>query len=437
MNQTRELLRPGVQGFEPMPDAFERVLARRDRKRRNQRVAAGVLGIALFALALIGLARLLDSRPTPALPEPPLPVGNGRWIVIGAQHLDPDPTAPDAGRGNPQQLFVASAGTEPRLLVGAEGDRTSRDCPSFSPDGTMLAWGEKRNLGIGGGVAIVVSGFSSSGELVGRQLRIPLPIGDQGLVSVPCPTWAPIGERLAVFVPGHGVLFADAGGEATLVTLDEVGAEDTAFEMAWSPDASAVAVTITPGRGTERLVWVVPADGGAPVRLTPSTPRRSPDAIAWTSDGRAVVVAGTEEDSPFVESIDVSTAGTTDVPAPERWAGTFLVQLFAAGDDRFVVMRIDDAGGGWLTPEILDLRGRVTSIADPGYGIGSFVGLSPDGEQLLFVGYDRDRATVGGALFAVPLDGGPATPYSPWTNGFGDNYGTFAWQPVPERPTTA
>ena len=35
-----------------MPDAFERVLARRDRKRRNQRIAAGVVGIAVFVAAV-------------------------------------------------------------------------------------------------------------------------------------------------------------------------------------------------------------------------------------------------------------------------------------------------------------------------------------------------------------------------------------------------
>jgi hypothetical protein len=52
LSDTRELLRRGVEGFEPMPDAFERVLARRDRKRRNQRIAAGVVGIAVFVAAV-------------------------------------------------------------------------------------------------------------------------------------------------------------------------------------------------------------------------------------------------------------------------------------------------------------------------------------------------------------------------------------------------
>jgi hypothetical protein len=67
VSETKELLRRGVGEFEPMPDAFDRVLARRDRKRRNQRVAAGVLGIAVFAIAAIGFVRLLGSERGPVI----------------------------------------------------------------------------------------------------------------------------------------------------------------------------------------------------------------------------------------------------------------------------------------------------------------------------------------------------------------------------------
>jgi hypothetical protein len=84
--ETNELLRRGVGDFEPMPDAFERVLVRHHRKRRNQRVAAGVLGIAVFALAAIGFVRLLGSEGTPAV-DPRSPF-LGTWEVFahGSQH---------------------------------------------------------------------------------------------------------------------------------------------------------------------------------------------------------------------------------------------------------------------------------------------------------------------------------------------------------------
>ena len=78
MNETKELLRRGVGEFEPMPDAFDRVLARRDRRHRNQRVAAGVVGIAVIALVAIGFVRLFGSERTPATdPQSPF---LGVWV---------------------------------------------------------------------------------------------------------------------------------------------------------------------------------------------------------------------------------------------------------------------------------------------------------------------------------------------------------------------
>jgi hypothetical protein len=78
VSETKELLRRGVGEFEPMPDAFDRVLARHDRKQRNQRVAAGVLGIAVFALAAIGLVQLLGSKSTPG--SDPRSLFEGTWV---------------------------------------------------------------------------------------------------------------------------------------------------------------------------------------------------------------------------------------------------------------------------------------------------------------------------------------------------------------------
>ena len=67
VSDTREdLLRPGVEGFEPAPDAFERVLARRDRKRRNERILAGAVAIAIALAGVVAFVGALRSEPTPA-----------------------------------------------------------------------------------------------------------------------------------------------------------------------------------------------------------------------------------------------------------------------------------------------------------------------------------------------------------------------------------
>jgi len=66
MSDVAELLERESRTVDLEPGDFERLTRRRDRKRRNQRVAAGVLGIAVFALAAIGFVRLLGSERTPA-----------------------------------------------------------------------------------------------------------------------------------------------------------------------------------------------------------------------------------------------------------------------------------------------------------------------------------------------------------------------------------
>jgi hypothetical protein len=67
----------------PEPElSTDGLLLRGDRRRRNQRVAAGVLGIAVFALVAIGFVRLLGSVGTPAA-DPGSPF-EGTWVSTDA-----------------------------------------------------------------------------------------------------------------------------------------------------------------------------------------------------------------------------------------------------------------------------------------------------------------------------------------------------------------
>jgi hypothetical protein len=68
MSDVRTILEQGVGGATPPPDGFERMLRRRDRKRRNQRIAAGVVGIAVFvaAVGIVTSQAWPDRSQTPA-----------------------------------------------------------------------------------------------------------------------------------------------------------------------------------------------------------------------------------------------------------------------------------------------------------------------------------------------------------------------------------
>jgi hypothetical protein len=66
--------------FEPPEPSFERFLRRRDRKRRNQRIAAGVVGIAVFlAAAWIVTSGAASTGPGRARPDrPSLPIASAQ-----------------------------------------------------------------------------------------------------------------------------------------------------------------------------------------------------------------------------------------------------------------------------------------------------------------------------------------------------------------------
>ena len=60
------------QAFElfPMPElSFDRLLRRRDRKRRNQRIAAAIVGVAVFAPIALAIVIAMGSEPGPGRPD--------------------------------------------------------------------------------------------------------------------------------------------------------------------------------------------------------------------------------------------------------------------------------------------------------------------------------------------------------------------------------
>jgi len=84
MPNDRSLLDREMQRLELRPFTLDGFHRRRQRSQRNQRVAAGILGIAVFALAAIGFVRLLGSEGTPAS-DPRSPF-QGTWVSTS----DPD-----------------------------------------------------------------------------------------------------------------------------------------------------------------------------------------------------------------------------------------------------------------------------------------------------------------------------------------------------------
>jgi hypothetical protein len=71
MSDVRTILERGVGDAAPPPDGFERMLRRRDRKQRNQRLAAAAVGLAVFVAIAVGALALGSFDRTSNVPGGP------------------------------------------------------------------------------------------------------------------------------------------------------------------------------------------------------------------------------------------------------------------------------------------------------------------------------------------------------------------------------
>lgn len=170
--------------------SFERLVRRRDRKRRNQRIAAGVVGIAVFVAAvwIVTSGWSFNRSQTPAAPAPtvtePVIGPTGDPYSVGFKGLPPEgatPSEPTRGK-----LVMSDGGIHPwwEVYVYADGRLiwaragTPRHCTGgpFLATGVCSgsAWIEQRLTPEG--VELLRSGAVELGGLVwetpGQQLPV-------------------------------------------------------------------------------------------------------------------------------------------------------------------------------------------------------------------------------------------------------------------------
>jgi Tol biopolymer transport system component len=239
----------------------DHLLRRRDRKRRNQRIAAGIVGIAVFVAAvwIVTSGLSFDRSETSVVPG-----GN----VTGPAVTGPSDQFGQGGQGAPGTLPVSvtdylvdletGARTPlPKSIVGTED--VTKDY-AVSPDGSRLAY-----LGwSGGGVGIFVANLDGTGiEQVTLELRGEArPTWGTGWGMAPA--WSPDGSKIAyIGRSGDTVYLLDlATGVSTQVTdAPGEGAQSPTF----SPDGSSIVYSVHREGGDQ--VLAVPVAGGASVPL--------------------------------------------------------------------------------------------------------------------------------------------------------------------------
>ena len=390
----------------PQPDLqLERVLHRRDRKRRNQRIRAGVLGLAIaIGVGWLGV-NAIRSTPSPAdhpTPSPGILRTNGEVLrFTGNSRLS---------HRVPGDLVAVNPETgEERVLVE---DLDTLFSAKWSADGRWVAYETAVPDGRWG---LWVVGGSQEPRLVATGAQPDL-MADFGLEWL----WSPTGAQLAITTDSTLARTIDlTTGETTdLGIVDDHGGPDVNPHWEWSPDGTRIAFQAPPSGA---LSTVDVRSGERSLRLrVPVEDFEYITAIMWSPDGASIaVVTGWESGSGRLYVMDADGSNIRVVadnydPLGVAWSPDGTRLAFGEGSEADGVIRIRVATMDGAAPA------KIGSVPFAGCTYNYQCGLawSPDGSQIAFHKHEGGEVTVfdaGGAGEAEPID---ELTYRSWAGGF-------------------
>jgi Tol biopolymer transport system component len=359
MSEHTKLFERAAGRYEPPDLAMDGLLKRRDRKRRNQRIRAGILGLAVALAAILAGAITIGSTdpkpaketPTPSpTPSPAVNPGSDVAIDLSTGEASPLPesitSVQDAAnyRVSPDGrtlLFEASdTGSSRTQLYLADIDgsdvRRLTNEPNGAVAGTWSPDGEEIAYVVGWEHSPIVSLYLldiATGETT--QLAAGLMTGrfENDGVDVrefPLPSFSPDGQTVLFTSQGFFLeTVAVSGGESTRLRGDSAWGS-------YSPDGTTVTFLDAAGYNTRIRLWdywglfVADANGQAARPLVHDA-EEHPD---WSPDGSRIAYGWRGQ----VYIVDVTTGRVTKIAVGERPAwrddDTLIIERFGGLVDR-------------------------------------------------------------------------------------------------------
>ena len=368
MPDHRSVLERGLQEFRAPELPLEAILRRRDRRRRNQRIAAGVVGLAIgIAAILIGASLIRADKMTPATPELPYR-HNGVIALLGGDTLT---------------LFDPRTEVSSKLSLRAGRGGYSVTGFTWSPDGKKFAYTTEQQ----GTVRV----FDLKTHSITTIVPCEASRDDPGCVANLA--WSPDGSRIALSgYDGLELVDPDGSNLTTLIAHGYVG------PPTWSPDGTTIAFTASFASAEPQAVYEVDADGSNLRVLFEQPGSGRPGGLRWSPDGTRIAYLVTAPNS----DPDGLRGPSTSI-IPQVWIvdadGSRPSKLFAGG--------ACCAGGNW------------TGLS-----------WSPDGSTIAFIATPPGSAygsKHSSGLYAIdPVDGDAEV--LAWHVFL---QGPPAWQPIP------
>jgi len=371
MTDPRALLEKTSERFREPQMPVERIYRARDRRRRGQRVAAGVVGLAVAVAAIvIGSSVVRSGGQPPDVPASEIP--SGQIALMDGDSL----TLLDPPTGSFSKV---------NLRTGRGGYTVTGF--AWAPDGTRFAYVTEQQAT----VRVVDLATDRISTVVPCASPAPFHPGCARFV-----TWSPDGSRIAVS-GGGGLELRDPDGSHPTTLLSLTPAQDGSVGPAsWSPDGRSLVFTgRLPGYHDPHAIYEMKADGSDLRPLFEQPGSGSVQEPQWSPGGSTIAYL-----------VAARAPGYAHSPAPPILPQVWLV----------------DADGSH--PRMVFQGGACCAG-------GSWTGLSwsPDGTEIAVIATPPGTryGTRGSRLYGISPEGGPWRVIAPHVA----LSGPPAWQPGP------